>query len=376
MNQAALIPCDILKQPSDEKYEESIRQFQGCPTVAITPKGKIFAGWYSGGTCEPHMENYNLLIYSDDSGKSWSKPILIIPSSKEKLIHALDIQLWTDPSGAFHVFWVQNNVTPPSEEMVPHGENQPAIQVDGYNFCDFEHSEWEIICRNPDEADMIFSEPRRLDKGFLRCKPLILKNGNQINFNYDQMSSRYGYSMSEDGGKTFSRYYGSEKIKTFFDEAMAYETNDGTIRMLARTSVGELAESSSDDGGKTWSPTMLSGIDSPDTRFFISRTPTGRVLLINNDDRNSRTNMTVYLSEDDGVTWKYKRLIDSRESLSYPDADFYNGKIYMIYDRERCGAKEILFLQFCEDDIISGTNVLEPILISKPRMKTVGECHA
>ena len=98
--------------PTDPIYAESIRKFQGCPTLAITRGGRIYMGWYAGGTREPHMENYNLLIYSDDLGKNWSRPLLIIPSSKEKCVHALDIQLWTAPDGRLFVFWVQNNTHP------------------------------------------------------------------------------------------------------------------------------------------------------------------------------------------------------------------------------------------------------------------------
>lgn len=129
--------------------------------------------------------------------------------------------------------------------------------------------------------------------------------------------------------------------------------------------MGELAESISRDGGLSWSPVVKSGIDNPGTRFYISRTPTGRVLLVNNDHRSSRTNMTVYLSEDDGATWFCKRCIDDRPNLSYPDVDFYDGSIYLTYDRERCGAREILFLAFTEEDILEG-RALTPTVVSKP----------
>lgn len=78
--------------------------------------------------------------------------------------------------------------------------------------------------------------------------------------------------------------------------------------------------------------------------------------------------MTVYLSDDDGKSWQYKRCIDEREALSYPDADFHDGRIYLVYDRERSGqnsAKEILFTSFTEEDIISGGDI-DVAVISKP----------
>lgn len=365
-NNARTIPCDILYRPTDPRYAENIRQYQGCPTITVTPGGRIYLGWYSGGTTEPHIENYNLLIYSDDEGKTWSDPLLVIPSSKEKQIHALDIQLWTDPRGRLHVYWVQNNTQPKPDVLPTPKPNQPQVVVDGWLFDDFVHSEWEILCENPDDENPAFSAPRCLDIGFLRCKPLVLENGTWINFNYDQTETRYGYSISADEGRTYTRRYGAEKIATFFDEGMAYQKNDGTIRMMARCRFGELAETSSTDNGETWTEAKLNGITSADTRFFLSRTPSGNVLLITNDDPKVRRNMTISLSDDDGATWKYKRCIDERAGISYPDADFHNGKIYMTYDRERTGAKEIFFLRFTEEDIMNPTKPLIPTIVSKP----------
>lgn len=365
-NNANKIACDLLFYPKDEKYSESIRKFQGCPTIAITKGGRIFLGWYSGGTREPHMDNYNLLIYSDDKGKTWSEPVLVIPSSKENFIHALDIQLWTSPEGKLHVYWVQNNTDLEDAPKPELKENQPWVCADGYQFPDFVHSEWVCVCDNPDAETLTFSEPRYLDRGFLRCKPLVLKNGRWINFNYDQESDRYGYSISDDKGESYTHHYGAKKIRTPFDETMAYEKEDGTVRMFARTGVGKLAESISKDGGLTWEDAVVSDIDSPNTRFFVSRTPSGRVILINNDDSAKRTKMTVYLSEDDGVTWKYKRCIDERDSLSYPDADFHDGKIYLTYDRERLVAKEILFTSFTEEDIMNENYKFDIQIVSKP----------
>ena len=110
MDNARNIPCKLLKYPTDQRFAEDIRKFQGCPSVAVTEGGRIFLGWYSGGTKEPHIENYNLLVKSDN-GKDFGEPVLVIPSDEEKLVHALDIQLWISPRRALYVFWVQNNVT-------------------------------------------------------------------------------------------------------------------------------------------------------------------------------------------------------------------------------------------------------------------------
>ena len=357
MNNAKNYPCEILRNTSSTKFLEDIRVFQGCPTLAITKGGRIYAGWYAGGLREPHMDNYNLLVYSDDKGQTWSKPIMIIPSNVEKKTHALDIQLFVDLDGVLHICWVQNNVSEVQEIVPDKKAGVPDVTVDGYHFNDFGHSEWEITCENPDSEKPIFSAPRYMFQGFLRCKPTFLNNGDILYFDYDQLNKNYGYSISKDKGKTFTHYYGAEKFATIFDETMAYQMNDGAIRMFASTSLGELAESYSYDNGLTWTEAKLSGIVSANSRLFVSRLPSGRVMLIVNDDPTVRQKMTVLLSEDDGKTWKYKHCIDERLGLSYPDADYYDGRIYLTYDRGREFAREILFTSFTEEDIINGNEI-------------------
>lgn len=357
---AAARPCDVLLYPTDEKYSEEIRNFQGCPTLAVTRGGRIFIGWYSGGDREPHIDNYNLLVYSDDDGRTFHKyPILVIPSDRKRLVQALDIQLWTSPEGRLYVYWVQNDVT------LPEGVSRDGYEPEQCKFEDKRHTEWVIICDDPDADTLSFSKPRLCDIGFLRCKPLVTQSGRWINFNYDQLTDSYGYSISDDKGKTWVRMYGAKKLKVWFDEGMAYQKADGSIRMLARCSLGEMAETTSYDDGMTWEEARPSGIVAPDSRHWIARTPTGRILLINSDHPTSRTRMTAQLSEDDGVTWKYKACFDERCGISYPDADFHNGKIYLAYDHGRNDHREIYFLCFTEEDIINNT-MPTPVLISKP----------
>lgn len=365
MDYAKKCSCDILYKPQDTKYAENIRKFQGCPTIAVTGGGRIYLGWYAGGTTEPHMENYNLLVFSDDQGMTWSDPLLVIPSNYEKGIHALDIQLFMDPDGTLHVCWVQNNAVPVPEKIPVVQKEQPICINDGYLFCDFRHAEWEMICREPDAKEPVFTEPHYLFPGFLRCKPTFLQSGRWLYFNYDQLEDAYAYSYSDDRGKSFVRRYGAVKEPTCFDETMAYQRTDGSIRMLARSHCGELAESCSYDDGATWTKTVKSGIVAADTRFFVTRLPSGRIILINNDDGKKRAKMTVQLSEDDGKTWKYKKCIDEREELSYPDADIRNDRICLTYDRGRTSHREILFTSFTEQDILEKKEIAVSI-VSRP----------
>ena len=70
------VPCSFI-QYEEKKHGTSTRLWQGCPTIAVTKGGKLFAGWYSGGSREPSLLNYNLLVESKDGGLTWSTPLLV-----------------------------------------------------------------------------------------------------------------------------------------------------------------------------------------------------------------------------------------------------------------------------------------------------------
>ena len=371
MDNASSLPCAVLRSPTDIRYAEAIRAYQGCPTLAVTRGGRIFLGWYAGGSMEPHMDNYNLLVYSDDGGKSWSPPLLVIPSSRERGTHALDIQLFTDPAGTLHVMWVQNNAVPQPEQLPDRKPGRPLACVDGWMFDDFRHAEWEVLCRDPDAAEPEFTEPRFVFPGFMRCKPTFLSENEWLCFAYNQLDDRYHFYRTTDGGVTYTPGLGSKKLHTYFDESMAYRRTDGSIRMLARCELGQLAESCSYDGGLTWTETRKSGLDSPSSRFFIARLPSGRILRVGNDDTAIRRKMTVWLSEDDGATWPYRKCLDKRQDLSYPDADWHDGRILLTFDRGRTTDREILFTSFTEQDILQQAEI--PVsVVSRPAQYPAG----
>lgn len=367
MGNADKLSCPVIVNPNPKDYDEKTRDYQGCTSIAITKNGRIFVAWYAGGFDEPHPDNYNLVHYSDDDGKTWSDMCVVIPSSKELLIHALDIQLWMDPDDVLHIFWVQNNISKAEKHNAPEDFGKQiwegrTVFVDGYSFGDYKHAEWEIVCENPDADELVFSEPRYLFDGFLRCKPLVMKNGAYLYFNYAQVYDRYMYSISYDKGKTFETRFGGKRICDTYDETMAYQREDSTVVMLARTSLGCIAESVSEDSGLTFSDAIKTDVLNPNSRFYVEKLPSGRVLLINNDHSSQREVMTAYLSEDDGFTWKYKNCINFSDHTTYPDAQVYNGTIYLIYDHERTGAKEIILCKFTEEDIINNNPIKEQII--------------
>ncbi|MBO5991810.1 MAG: hypothetical protein J6R00_09180, partial [Lentisphaeria bacterium] len=63
-----------------DAYRDEKRYWQGCPTIARSKGGILYAGWYTGGTREPSPFNCNIMVKSTDNGISWSDVFLAIES--------------------------------------------------------------------------------------------------------------------------------------------------------------------------------------------------------------------------------------------------------------------------------------------------------
>lgn len=350
----------IVLNPGDEVLEEN-RAWQGCPTIARTRGGRLFMGWYTGGLLEPCIRNFNVLIQSDDGGATWSRPIMAIYSDYQQMHRNIDIQLWVDEDNRLWVMWTHS----------PYYEHSVEATIRTPFNCDY-HREFTgvevLVCNDPDADELIWEEPRVICGGFLRCKPLIRKNGDYVFPAYDWIhEDRYILRVSRDKGQTFEDVLACEKPRNrVFDETMVYEVGQ-KLCMLARTTLGYYLWSESEDDGKTWSqPSEFQ--KAPSTRMYIARLSSGQLVYVRNISDTSRQGMKVCLSEDDGKTWPYSLVLDTRESVSYPDlAEGENGVLYIVHDRERDNrshlnretwksdaAKEILLSKVTVADLYAG----------------------
>ena len=164
----------LLNLAPGTEFSEKYRFWQGCPTIVRTSGGKLYAGWYSGGTREPSLYNYNVVVKSEDDGRSWSEPVLVIPSLKAENICSIDIQFFMDPSSRMWIFWTRRDFH--------------------YKFDDERHlSTWAVVCDDPDAKELKFSEPRFITPGFLRCQPTVLSDGRWMLCAYDFREGDYHY---------------------------------------------------------------------------------------------------------------------------------------------------------------------------------------
>lgn len=341
----ALQPPDI--QTGDlDKYKAADRAWQGIPGIEIAANGRLWAVWYSGGQTEGN-ENYVVLATSNDDGKTWSPPKLVI--DPVDCIRAFDPVLWHDPEGKLWLFWAQS-----------------------YGIYDGRIGVWTITCENSGSPNPNWTAPRRICNGIMMNKPTVLSTGDWLlpvaiwnckepRWPLLQEERNSSVFRSIDNGKTWIHYGKADIPERGFDEHMIIERQDRSLWMLVRTKYG-IGQSFSNNGGVRWTPGEKTGITHIDSRFFIRRLNSGRILLVSHhnfliDEKGvpKRTHLTAFLSEDDGKTWQGGLLLDERWEVSYPDGvESDNGKIYIIYDYNRFSDKEILMAVIREEDILAG----------------------
>lgn len=339
----SLSPVRVNHQPG-AIYASRARLWQGIPGIERTAGGRLYATWYSGGK-EEGPENYVLLVRSDDDGNNWSSPLLVI--DPPDAIRAYDPVLWIDPQQRLWLFWAQC-----------------------HTWWNGRGGVWFIRCDNPDATTPEWSAPHRIANGVMMNKPFVRANGEWLfpvalwgtkepHLPELKVEALSNIIVSTDGGNTFIRRGGADVPQRCFDEHMVIERRDASLWMLVRTHYG-IGQSGSIDGGMTWSAGKPTDIAGPNSRFHLRRLASGRLLLINHVGFTGRSHLTASLSDDDGHTWFSHLLLDERKDVSYPDATVsVDDRIWIIYDRERHRAKEILFACITENDILSGQLVSE-----------------
>ncbi len=347
MADLALVPPTPNLSPLPEYSYENL-DYGMTIGISQTPGGRLWACWVAGGDSP---EAFFLVATSDDDGENWTQPRLVLDSHSNELPRPRSIlvgNLWTDPNGKLWLFF-----------------DQSMDMFDGRG------GVWAIVCENPDADDPTWSAPRRIWHGVTLNKPTVLSSGDwMLPVSLDERGGLGVFRdcfqnldplrganvfVSKDQGETWHRRGRATFPNPDWHEHMIVQRNDDSLWMLARTRNG-IMESTSVDGGKSWSAAVASKIKHPNARFHVRRLQSGRLLLIKHgdaiDSHHGRVGLSAWLSEDEGQTWLGGLMLDERKGISYPDGfQSSNGSIYISYDRNRATDGEVLMARFTEADI-------------------------
>ena len=372
----ALVPPVVNTSPLPE-YDYDRLDYGMTIGIERTPGGRLWACWVAGGDSP---DAFFVLASSDDDGETWSSPRVVLDSHADGLGDKRSIlvgNLWTDPKGRLWLIFDQS-----------------------MDMFDGRAGVWTTVCGNPDADAPTWSKPRRIWHGVTLNKPTVLSNGEwMLPISLDQRPGFRKFKgcfrkldplrganvfVSQDEGATWQR----RGVRTFPDpdwhEHMIVEKRDRSLWMLARTRNG-IMESTSTDRGATWSAPVNSAIKHPVARFHIRRMQSGRLLLIKHGDKidahQGRVQLSAWLSDDDGQSWRGGLVLDERKGVSYPDGfQSPDGTIYISWDRNRSQDGEILMARFTEEDVLAkdfkGPKSKTKMLISRPRAREVAQLPA
>jgi predicted neuraminidase len=330
--------------PPQPQHAVTNRAFQGIPSLAVTPGGRLWANWYAGKTPGEDQNNYVVLTTSGDNGATW-REVLVVDPDGDGPLRTFDPELWMGPDGKLRMFWAQTQ-----------GHNSTVGGV------------WYIETTEPESERAAWGPPVRVTDGVMMCKPLVLTSGEWVlpASTWRQTDHSAKLVVSTDQGQTWS-IRGACNVPVAdraFDEHMFIERRDGSLWLLVRTRYG-IGESISTDRGRTWPELTPSAIAHPSARFFISRLNSGNLLLVKHGpigERTGRSHLTAFLSTDDGQTWGGGLMLDERAGVSYPDGQqTADGLIRIIYDYSRTGDRNILIAAFREEDVAAGKPVTDAV---------------
>lgn len=345
----ALIPPALNTSPLPE-YDYDRLDYGMTIGIERTRGGRLWACWVAGGDSP---KAFFVLATSDDDGGTWSKPKLVVDGHAQDLPAQRSVlvgNLWTDPAGRLWLIFDQS-----------------------MDMFDGRAGVWLAVCENPDAEEPKWSPPRRIWHGVTLNKPTVLSNGEwmlpisldqrdgfrQFKGCFRELDPLRGANVfaSQDQGASWERRGAVRFPNPDWHEHMVVERKDGSLWMLARAAKG-LMESTSIDRGQTWAEPTVSDIKHPVARFHIRRLASGRILLVKHgktiESHEGRSQLTAWLSDDDGKSWRGGLMLDDRKGISYPDGfQAPDGTIYISYDRNRATDGEILLARFTEEDILA-----------------------
>jgi hypothetical protein len=334
---ASLTPPQYVGPPQAAQAVTN-RAFQGIPSLAVAPGGRLWATWYAGVTPGEDRNNYVVLSTSGDGGATWREVLVIDPDGSGP-VRAFDPELWIAPDGRLLLVWSQMDT----------GGRDTRLGV------------WCLETREPDSEQPAWTAPRRLGDGVMMCKPLVLSTGEWAlpisTWRWHDRSAQLVVSTDQGASWTVRGGCNVPAAVREFDEHMFIERRDGSLWLLVRTRYG-IGESISTDRGATWPELKPSGLVHTSARFFVRRLASGNLLLVLHAPplpRSGRSHLTAFVSRDEGRSWSGGLLLDERGGVSYPDGQQTpDGLIRIVYDYQRTRDRQILLASFREEDAAAG----------------------
>jgi predicted neuraminidase len=316
-------------------------------SIVETPQGDLLACWFHGSG---ERKSDDVLIQGARKRKgeaAWSAPFVMADSQN---LPDCNPVLFVDPRGTLWLTWiaVQNNMWGGSLLKYRTATEYGADGPPAWDWQDVIH------CRPPrfEElyeayiakaevafADLIASDEQlaedvaqlkvvvkqKLDRrlGWMtRLHPIMLSDTRMMLGLYSDVFNCSLAAFTEDWGKTWTfsePIFGIGNIQPSF---VVKKNGDVYAMMRDNGPFGFIQVADSTDGGVRWTPARTISIPNPGSSVECIVMKNGHWVLVCNDTKDGRHQLTAYLSEDEGASWKWSRPLEDHEkdagSASYP----------------------------------------------------------
>jgi len=317
---AAEPPSAILA--SEFIYESA--PFPSCHATTIAEsKTGLVAAWF-GGTAEGKPD-VGIWVAQHDGAK-WSAPA--------------EVAKGVQPDGARHPCWNPVLFQPKAGPLLLFYKVGPSP------------STWWGMLRTSADSGRSWSDAARLPDGILgpiKNKPVELADGTILCPTSTETHAKPGawrihFEATKDLGKTWTTVQppaGEPPI----DGIQPCVLRLGGERLLAlgRSKQSKIFRTTSDDGGKTWSPVSLTALPNPNSGTDAVTLKDGRHLLIYNHTAKGRSPLNLAVSRD-GEKWDAALVLESEKGeFSYPAIiQTGDGLVHITYTWKRQRVRHVV----------------------------------
>jgi predicted neuraminidase len=205
---------------------------------------------------------------------------------------------------------------------------------------------WWGMRRVSRDAGRTWSDAERLPDGILgpiKNKPVRLADGTILSpsstESTDQPSVwRVHFERSTDAGRTWTVVHPAKSPTGDVDaiQPSILIHPGGRLQAVGRTRAGRVFETSSSDGGRSWSALTLTALPNPSAGTDATTLKDGRHLIVYNPTEKGRTPLSVAMSSD-GKTWNPVLVLEQEPGeYSYPAViQTADGLVHITYTWRR-----------------------------------------
>lgn len=348
-------------------YEETAFPSCHATTVVQLSTGEMMAAFF-GGTYEGHPDCCIWTSKYDDSTQQWTEPTLLADgiytaatrkafdydADFESLCHRDSIfekTTWAAPAPHSGKPLISPLVRKPCYNPVLYRLNDGALVLD-YKIGKWvqDWTGWEI--RSYDNGQT-WSRPRALTNdstkrftqlGPVKNKPEVTVSGRIVAGSSTETGGRwkFHFETSDDNGKTWQMIEVDCNTIECIQPSILYlngRNDEQNLKAIGRTRHGRLAETTSIDGGHSWTQVQLGDMPNNNSGTDALTLSDGRHVLVYNDSGREgvRTPLSVAISND-AVHWtKIADLeTDHEGEYSYPCVvEASDGRIWVLYTWRR-----------------------------------------